>query len=588
MDIKKVLTQGLASVKGRTKSVKLSIGAKIFLGFTVVLLLLAVNSAAGITIMSDINNNVRTMETSTMPSLTAIGKLNVAISDTYKHTLSHMLQDDRNRKIEIEQQLNQAMKQVEHSLMDIQPFVATEETQELIDNIETNFALYKEGLTQILAESYRDQLWQAKLHLESYNPRLQAVMLNVSRLYDQNLAAASESVVVVRQDVRTGTGLVAAIAIAAAVAGLFVAFGIWRMITVPVSRLEKQVTRIAQGDLTVEPLVIRNKDELGRLADSFNIMTASLKQMIEEVAGSANRVSSTSDELTLNAEQCTQGMEQIAEAVGQVAEGADMQSASTREAADTVEEIAKGVEQVAYAIENVSDLSASANDQAMAGEAVVERTIGQIRLVEERVGATSDIVNELGAKSGEVGRIVSMISEIANQTNLLALNASIEAARAGEHGRGFAVVAEEVKRLAEQSKTAADEVNTVITSIRKEVAHAVHSMGEGRAVLAEGIQYVADTGEAFRSIVSMVADVSAQSQEVSAVVEQVSAGARGMLAAINNVAVISGQTSGNTQHVAAAAQQQNASMEEIAASAESLRKLAGDMESLISRFKLAS
>ncbi|WP_420835854.1 methyl-accepting chemotaxis protein [Bacillus weihaiensis] len=270
----------------------------------------------------------------------------------------------------------------------------------------------------------------------------------------------------------------------------------------------------------------------------------------------------------------------------EVAGGAENQVTRASEANRVIQEISTGMTQAAYSIQAVSDLTIATNEKATTGQGIVSQTVVQMKDVQQKVQLTSHAMNTLSNKSNQIGQILSLITNVAEQTNLLALNAAIEAARAGEHGKGFAVVANEVRKLAEQSGQAADEIKKVIDEMQKEVEHALKSMTAGINAVNEGILMVNKTGNSFEKIVEMVADVSSQSQEVSAIVEQVNASTKSMVDLIEDIANISVFSAGNTEEVAASVEQQNIIMTTVTSSSEELSQKALALQELVKRFRV--
>lgn len=358
-----------------------------------------------------------------------------------------------------------------------------------------------------------------------------------------------------------------------------------RSITSPLLMLVGATEKISQGDLT-QQIDLNRRDEIGRLAGTFNQMTFSLRELIQQVSTSAEQVSASAEQLTASAQENSKATEQISMAVKEVSLGSEKQISSTTEAVQIVSEISKGMEQVTFSILSVADSSAVTKEQAAEGYQVVNQAIGQMNAVEEKVVSTSTLVNRLGEKSKEIGQIVGIITEISSQTNLLALNAAIEAARAGDNGRGFAVVADEVRKLAEQSGEAAGKIRELVEHIQQEIEKAVCSMDEGTHAVKEGMSRVYQTGGAFQRIVQRIDEISFQSQEVSAIVKEVNSGSQHMVEMMEELAQISQQSAGNMQSVTAAGEEQNASMDEIASAASELSHMSQELQKIISKFKV--
>lgn len=354
----------------------------------------------------------------------------------------------------------------------------------------------------------------------------------------------------------------------------------------PISLLTNQVREVASGNLALEPLKIKSRDEIELLANDFNSMTEKLRELILKIIDNSNLVSTTSEELSASARETSKASEQITKSVIEIAEGAELQEKNSNEALLAIKEINIGMEQAASSMQTVADNSLSTTEKAVHGSKIIEKTINQMKMINTTVSNTATIVDSLGEKSNEIENIVTMITEISEQTNLLALNASIEAARAGEQGKGFAVVANEVKKLAEQSKEAANQIGLLVENIQNEVKKVTISMVEGSHEIKSGIELVSETGENIKHIFKMIEEVSAQTQEVSAIFEEINASSVGILNIVETSSSISVTASEQSQTVAAAAQQQSATMVEVSSSANVLSKMATELEDNVKEFKI--
>ncbi|RKD26017.1 chemotaxis protein [Ammoniphilus oxalaticus] len=359
-----------------------------------------------------------------------------------------------------------------------------------------------------------------------------------------------------------------------------------RLISKPIRTIAESANRIAGGDLTTDQIQVRNKDELGELASSFNQMAANLRRVIGQVSDNAIHVAASADELTASAEQTSQATQQIAISIQEVASGAETQGKGAMESAQAMREMAQGVAQVAEATASVAELASDTTRQANKGSESLQKVIEQMNTIDQVVGDSAIVVERLGTLSLEIGDIIGAITSIADQTNLLSLNAAIEAARAGEHGRGFAVVADEVKKLAEQSKQSAEQITSLIVRIQEDTAQAVRAMGHGTEEVRVGLEVVRETGEGFKQILSLIDQVATQIQEASAASEEMSASVEEVNATIEEIARIAQQSADNTQNVASASEEQLASMEEVTSSAEALSEMAEQLQAHIHRFKI--
>lgn len=354
----------------------------------------------------------------------------------------------------------------------------------------------------------------------------------------------------------------------------------------PITVMVKQVEKVSHGDLTIEPVSVRNKDEIGRLAHGFNAMVDSLKKLIRQVAVSAEQVAASAEQLTASAEQSNQAAEHNAVIMQELAAGTDQQVQSIAEADQTVNEMSAGVQQISAGAQNVAVLAIRASEMAMEGNQIIQKAVQQMSSIDASVNGSAQMIQELGGHAQYIGNVIEVITGIAEQTNLLALNAAIEAARAGEHGRGFAVVADEVRKLAEESSQSAKKIADYVVTIQEGIQKTVQSMETGTKDVAAGIDVVSMAGSSFEQIQHSVKEVATQIQEVSAAIQQVSAGAEQVVRSIDQITKVAEKAAAGTQNVSASTQEQLASMEEITASAAALSKMADELRKTIGNFKL--
>ncbi|MEG6586306.1 methyl-accepting chemotaxis protein [Dendrosporobacter sp. 1207_IL3150] len=506
---------------------------------------------------------------------------------------------------------------IEGNILHMMITVDPKENQRLLADIQTRVKAFNQNLVNYekngLDATEVELLRQTKDTLDKYRTERDAVIklatenknaeayqlyftkvIPISEAYQQQIVLVSEyiekkAIEATEENEREFNQAVLLMVIVIVVAGLFIAMTGWyisRLITIPLRQVSLCVQEVATGNLAVKEVDISSRDEIGEVALSINHMLQNLRDLIKQVRSTAEQVAASSEELTASAEQTAIAAGHIASSVTEVATGAEKQITTVANGSETVQAMLAKFEHVSANALKVTETSSKAALAASEGGTAIAHGIEQMRIIENTVTHSAQVVETLGERSKEIGQIVATISGIASQTNLLALNAAIEAARAGEQGRGFAVVAEEVRKLAEQSQDAAKQIAHLIQEVQSETINAVSAMVQGRNDVATGVGVVGSAGKAFRTISEAVQLSTEQIQQISNEVAQVSKEIQSVVSSMNNIASISKQTASETQSVSASTEEQSATMQEISASSHALAKLAEELQSAIATFKL--
>jgi Methyl-accepting chemotaxis protein len=369
---------------------------------------------------------------------------------------------------------------------------------------------------------------------------------------------------------------------------LLVGFALFiaKKITNPLQQMIVFCKELEEGDFRDKPGHLQRKDELGQLADALINMRNKLRNVLKQVNESAEQVAASAEELTASSEQSAQAVTQVATSINDVAQGAENQLAAVNKTTAVVEQMAKGISQAAGNSNQVAANSGKASEKAKKGNASLHKAVSQMGNITQTVSDSAKMVNQLGARSKEIGQIIDAITGIAGQTNLLALNAAIEAARAGEQGRGFSVVAEEVRKLAEQSQEAAGKIATLIGEIQGDTERAVVAMNQGTREVEVGTEVVNAAGKIFEEIAELVTEATVQMNGISLVMQQIASGSEQIVVAVENIDTLSKAAADESQNVSAATQEQSASMEEIASASQSLAKLAQELQTAVNHFRV--
>ncbi|WP_462333109.1 methyl-accepting chemotaxis protein [Schwartzia sp. (in: firmicutes)] len=401
-----------------------------------------------------------------------------------------------------------------------------------------------------------------------------AVMTNSEKMYQENIAkseAASRNMII-----QCVVALVVLV-----LASIFIS----REITNPLDEIMANCKKLSDGDFRDSGMSAERRDEFGDMEQSFIAMRQNLNKLMKQIHSSSDQIAASSEELTASSSQSAQASEQSAQAVTRAAGAVAQQQVGIASSTESIQQVSQAIESLRQEAQKIADQSSAAFDKATAGSNAIISAVDQIKSVEKTVGESAGIVDKLGERSQEIGTIVETISGIAGQTNLLALNAAIEAARAGEHGRGFAVVAEEVRKLAEQSQTAAQQIAELIGSIQNDTTSAVSSMREGTKAVSVGAQAVEGLRATFDEIRDNVDMVTGEVSEMSSSIQGVATDTQNISNQIAEIDQQGTKVSDEMQNVSAIAEEQSASAGEIASASGSLSELAQDLQNSLQRFR---
>lgn len=573
---------------------KLTIGKKLSISFFVIMLLMGIVGWNGISKLNTINEKTTEIVTSWMPGVESINNINYLTEHVLAINLKMFIEPDASKLQTYQQEVEKTLKLIDNEFVTYEKTIYLEEDRqnfnqlkskwnefqkinsrfrELSDNVDVikGAGVHADEVFALLNESER-------LFMEMQEPLDFLVKLN----HDGAVKAGEESKAIYSDGKVTiliifGVSMMLSIALALVIT---------RMISLPVQKVSFSLEQLSSGNLALDDLHVKNRDEIGDLACSFNQMKTNLRQLIRQVSEGAEQVASSSEELLASTEEVTNGASEVAQSIQELATGATAAAQTGEDTSRGMEEAALGIQRIAESSSLVSEAAIDTTKEADSGNKVIHSVVTQMNKISETVGISANLVKGLGKQSEEIGKITKVITDITSQTNLLALNAAIEAARAGEHGRGFAVVADEVRKLAEQSKESAVQITNLIQQIQEGTGQVIESMDKGTEEVKTGVSLIEDAGVSFGKILSSIQHVTSQIQEISAASEQLSASVQEVTASVEDVSETSKQGAVISQSIAASTEEQLASMEEISAVAESLSRMAQGLHEEVRKFKL--
>ncbi len=356
-----------------------------------------------------------------------------------------------------------------------------------------------------------------------------------------------------------------------------------KSITKPVIKISEAMDKVEKGDLRVE-VNHKSKDEFGQLSKNFNTMVANLRNLVSSVKGAVSDTYDASVLVNESSGQLSVSTTDVSSVIEEIAAGAGDQAQQATNSVDIANNFGGEINSVVNYSNDALGASIKAYESVKDGKK-------SVYLLKEKSEEGSSVIQEVSGAIGalsentkEIETILSSITAISEQTNLLSLNAAIEAARAGEAGRGFAVVAEEVRKLAGESKKAADNINTIIKSVNGRTEESVNLAKDIVVALGDQVSYVEKTIEAFDGIEESMETVGGKINNLNISIESINKGKEGIEKSIDGIAAISEETAASTEEVSASVEEQSAYVEELNAMAEKLNVTSQKLKELTDEF----
>ncbi|MCU7745468.1 methyl-accepting chemotaxis protein [Priestia sp. YIM B13446] len=344
-----------------------------------------------------------------------------------------------------------------------------------------------------------------------------------------------------------------------------------RRYIIAVENLSKTMKGISNGDLSVDVVPLKGKNEISTLISSFNEMMTHMRMLRQKISKTKNTVSHSSEQLLASMEETKTAVTEVTMSIQEIAAGSDKQLLNVVETEQAMVDMAKLLQKMTDHSSKVQQSMNRASEHASTGNVSVKEVTNQMNKIYESVKISTSEVKGLEDRSTEIGRIIDTITRIAEQTNLLALNAAIEAARAGEHGKGFAVVAGEVRKLAEESKTSAIQISHLLKEIEAQAKQAYQNMEVNTEEVTLGIASVEDVTQQFSTIMEDVFAAQEQMNKMTRATGEIDGYSFKVMESVMGLSEVAKQAAAYAEEVAAASQEELASIEELVVLAANLK-----------------
>ncbi len=433
-------------------------------------------------------------------------------------------------------------------------------------------------------QSYRGQIEQSVTDFEEIGMNLEKSIKTVEDEVIKEANALNKN-----QDSLSSVLLWTLIILSLIIIGAMVTMGIWlmRTITSSIMSLKEGATIIGEGHLA-HRVKVEQKDEMGELATTFNLMAEKMQKAMNEVNQASEKLSSSSQNLAAISEETTAQAEEVNEAIQQVSEGAQSQ-------ADHLVESTELIERVTTSVNESAELSLLINEDSQATEQKGKEGLQIVHNLDKSSNEFLSLANHLiqqvqeaNQNSQQIGSIVDTIKDIASSTDLLALNAAIESARAGDAGRGFAVVAQEVRKLAERSKSEAQNIYKLIAVMSEQMEQLSSEAEQFDHYRTEQQSSVERTKQAFTKIVDNVTGINGRIQQVRAAINDVQTSNTALSEKLQEVSAISQESVATSEQVSASSIHQKEAINEVNHAANELQHIAMLLQEEVSQFNLVS
>lgn len=559
---------------------KLTISKKMWFGFSAVLLLLVITSIITQIGTAKLTDRYKDLLDDDIAKIDLVEEITVIQKDMATAILEFVMFGKREAVDKFDAEIEKGSVAA-RALIEKAPDA---ESMELMKELQTETVKLFENNSKIIEMKNANQPFeQYAANSSEINAGVLDILAEIQHVQEGNLAEARVDL----ENFEASTSkILIFLTIAAIFVGVLISYFIGKSISNPIQKVTKGLEEISNGNLAVEPIIIKNKDEVGTMAKTFNKMSSDLQRIVSSVRDSSMQLAANAEELSASSEESLASSQMVAKSAEEQMVASEQQVKHMESSMNSMEGLKHGVAEIASSNDEMLQATDSVQTLVTKGSSVVSEVANQMETIHTTFTETTEIMKNMAKHSDEIQNITSLITDISEQTNLLALNAAIEAARAGEYGKGFAVVAEEVRKLAEQSKNSASEIESMVKLIQTASGSAVKAITTGGDKVELGLSKTTESLHVFEEIETSVVDVVNKVELVTSAIGQIQEMANSVTESAQQVQTIATHAADSASDTSAATEQQLAANEEISSNAQSLADLAEQLQNEVSHFKL--
>ncbi|AIQ45278.1 hypothetical protein R70723_04740 [Paenibacillus sp. FSL R7-0273] len=581
-----VLQQAKGTVKKVMEARKKSVGAKVASGYAALAVLVLLIGGTSLYQMYNMQKNTGNIVEESIPALNQIHDINYYTEHVMALSMQHILNTDSAEKAKLEEQRVEVIRTVAEAMKLYRESLAGERGLEQLSALSDKWGEFMTINNQAIKLSDAGDeelaLEVSQKGIDAFN----AMQIDLEALVKYSQEGAEQEGRHSEETFHTSIIVNSVIIVLVLVVIGLINMIIRKTIINPIKTVTAHLQQIAEGDLTAEETLIRNEDEIGRLAKTVNDTNRTLLAIVSQIRNVSEIIARQGEELVRTVSGTKEGSSQIAVTMEELANAAGSQAESAVEASKAVEDLNRLISDFAAKGNELMQHSGQVRTRGERGRALMESSVAQMGQIAEVVSQSMDTVEELNRKNQGIFRLVGSIRSISEQTHLLAINAAIEAARAGDSGRGFAVVAQEVRKLSEDVQQTVSEITSITQGIQADSRDMVEQLREGVLKTEEGGRQILETGSALAEINQSVDVMAGTIENMGGDIERMAGASETMNEFSQHISALAQQSAAGVEETSASANEQVQATSEVAAGIGELRSRLVELEESVTRFRI--